>query len=108
MIPMKILRYLPFLLRIQRLYMIEESAKQMTWHKNGKRYNPDKMVHPSNAEAWTYFNDKHRDKAAEARNVRVALATDGFNPYGMVAASYTCWSMFVIPLNLPPNVLFQR
>ena len=24
--------------------MIEESAKQMTWHKNGKQYNPDKMV----------------------------------------------------------------
>jgi hypothetical protein len=30
------LRYLPFIPRIQRLYMTEESAKQMTWHKNGK------------------------------------------------------------------------
>ena len=47
--------------------MTEESAKQMTWHKNGKRYNPGKMVHPSDAEAWTYFNNKHRDKAVEAR-----------------------------------------
>jgi hypothetical protein len=35
-IPMKILCYLPFIPRIQRLYMTEESAKQMTWHKNGK------------------------------------------------------------------------
>ena len=47
-------------------------------------------------------------KALEARNVRVALATDGFNPYGMAAAPYTCWPMFVIPVNLPPGVLFQR
>jgi hypothetical protein len=41
------------------------------------------------------------------RNVRVALATDGFNPYGMNTAHYTCWLVFVIPLN-PPGVAFQR
>ena len=32
-IPVKIVRYLPFIPRIQRLYMTEESVKQMTWHK---------------------------------------------------------------------------
>ena len=107
-IPVKILRYLPFIPRIQRLYMTEETAKQMTWHKNGRRYNPEKLVHPSDGEAWTHFDVIHREKALEARNVRVALATDGFNPYGMMAAPYTCWPVFVIPLNLPPGVLFQR
>jgi len=101
-IPAKILWYLPFLLRLQRLYMTEETAKQMMWHKNACRYNPDKMVHPSNGEAWTHFDGIHREKAAEARNVRVALATDGFNPYGLLAAPYTCWPVFVVPLNLPP------
>jgi hypothetical protein len=35
------------------------------------------------------------------------LATNGFNPYGLLAASYNCWSVFVIPLNLPPGVMFQ-
>jgi len=64
-------------------------------------------VHPSNGEAWTRFDMIHREKALEDHNVRVALATDVFNPYGMAAASYTCWPMFVIPLNLPPSVLFQ-
>ena len=73
----------------------------MTWHKMGTRYNPDKLVHPSDAESWTHFDGIHRVKADEARNVRVALATDGFNPYGMSAAPYTCWPVFVIPLNLP-------
>jgi len=107
-IPLTILRHLPFVPRIQRLYMTEESAKQMTWHKNGKRYNPDKMVHASDGEAWKHFDDIHREKAEEARNVRVALATDGFNPYGMSAAPYTCWPVFVIPINLPPGVCFQR
>ena len=81
--------------------MTEESAKQMTWHKMGTRYNPDKLVHPSDAESWTHFDGIHNHKAFEARNVRVVLATDGFNPYGMLAAPYTCWPVFVIPLNLP-------
>jgi hypothetical protein len=103
-----ILQHLPFIPRIQRLYMTEESAKQMTWHKNGKRYNPNKMVHASDGEAWKHFDAIHHEKAEEARNVRVALATDGFNPYGMSAAPYTCWPVFVIPINLPPGVCFQR
>jgi hypothetical protein len=107
-IPVSILHHLPFIPRIQRLYMNEESAKQMTWHKNGKRYTPDKMAHVSDGEAWTHFDSIHPEKAREARNVRVALATDGFNPYGMMAATYTCYPIFVIPLNLPPGVCFQR
>jgi hypothetical protein len=64
-IPLTILRHLPFIPRIQRLYMTEKSAKQMTWHKNGKRYNPDKMVHASDGEAWKHFDAIHREKAKE-------------------------------------------
>jgi hypothetical protein len=81
--------------------MTEESAKQMTWHKNGTRYNPDKMVHPSDGEAWKKFDRIHHDKAKEARNVRVALAIDGFNPYGMMAAPYTCWPPQSLPRHPP-------
>jgi hypothetical protein len=106
-IPMTILCHLPFIPRIQHLYMPKESAKQMTWHKNGKRYNPDKMVHASNGEAWKHFDAIHREKAEGARNVRVALATDGFNPYGMRATPYTCWSVFVIQIKLPLMYAFK-
>jgi hypothetical protein len=51
-----ILRHLPFILRIQHIYMTEESVKQMTWHKKGKQSNPDNMVHASDGEAWTHFD----------------------------------------------------
>jgi hypothetical protein len=77
------------------------------WHKNGKRYNPDKMVHASDGEAWKHFDAIHREKAEEARNVRVTLGTDEFNPYGMSVAPYTCWLMFVIPINLSPVYAFK-
>jgi hypothetical protein len=35
MIPARVLQHLPFVPRIQRLFMTKESAKQMTWHKDG-------------------------------------------------------------------------
>jgi hypothetical protein len=87
--------------------MIKESAKQMTWHKKGKRYSADKLVHPSDGEAWTHFDGIHHKKADEARNVRVALVTDGFNPYGLMAAPYTCWYVFIIPLISPLAYAFK-
>ena len=65
------------------------------------------MVRPADGEAWKSFNGNHRGKDEEARNVRVALATDGFNPYGMMSAPYTCWPVFTIPLNLPLGSSFN-
>jgi hypothetical protein len=66
------------------------------------------MGHPADGEACAHFDGIHHDKADKAHNVRVALAIDGFNPYGLMAAAYTCWPVFVIPLNLTPDVCFQR
>jgi hypothetical protein len=63
------------------------------------------MVHASNGEAWTHFDDIDHEKSKEARNVRIVLAKDGFNPYGPMAAPYTCWLVFIIPLNLPQRML---
>jgi hypothetical protein len=82
--------------------MNKESAEQMRWAALGKRYT-DKMVHPSDGEAWKKFVAKYPLKAGDPRSVAVAISTDGFNPYGMSAATYSCWPVFVIPLNLPPG-----
>jgi hypothetical protein len=68
-----------------------------------KQYNPNKIVLAFDGDAWSHFDAIHREKAEEARNVRVVLATDGFNPYGLMDTPYTCWSVFVIPFNLSPS-----
>ncbi|XP_073351930.1 uncharacterized protein [Aegilops tauschii subsp. strangulata] len=107
-IPMKVLRYLDFIKRLQRLFITEESAKMMKWHKEGKRNNPNKIVHPSEGEAWKSFDIEYPEEAAEAGNVRIAISIDGFNPYGMSSGPYSCWPVFVIPLNLPPGAIMQR
>ena len=80
----------------------------MKWHKEGKRYHADKIVHPSEGEAWKSFDTKYPEEVAEAGNVRIAISGHGFNPYGMSSNPYSCWPVFVIPLNLPPGAIMQR
>jgi hypothetical protein len=65
------------------------------------------QIHTSDGEAWTHFDAIHCEKVEAARNVHVALATNGFNPYGMMTIPYTCWHMFVIPINLPSTYAFK-
>jgi hypothetical protein len=74
----------------------------MRWHKEGVRDNDDLIVHPSYGDAWKALDTFDPDFAADPRNVRFGLATDGFTPFGEMASSYSCWSVFVIPYNLPP------
>ena len=112
-IPINVLRYMPIIPRLQRLFMIEETARQMTWHKTGKRTELDAdwnlmMVHTSDGAAWKHFDALHDEKVADPRNPRVDISMDGFNVFGMMAAQYSCCPVFVFPLNLPPNRLCKE
>jgi hypothetical protein len=46
-------RYMPIMARLKRLYLSEETAKQMRWHKEGKcdSEDPDIMSHHADTEA---------------------------------------------------------
>jgi hypothetical protein len=48
------------------------------------------MVHPSDGDAWKALDNIDPDFASDARNVSIDLATDGFTPFNMTAASYSC------------------
>ncbi|KAL0456148.1 UNVERIFIED_CONTAM: hypothetical protein Slati_0954000 [Sesamum latifolium] len=62
------------------------------------------MVHPSDAEAWRYFDRTHPDFAAEPRNVRLGLCTNGFAPHGQYSRTYSYWPVILTPYNLPPGM----
>jgi hypothetical protein len=64
------------------------------------------MVHASDGEAWTQFDVIHHDEAKEARNVHVALATDGFNTYGLIA-THTRVACVRYPPQSPPSYAFN-
>ncbi|CAL9011100.1 unnamed protein product [Prunus brigantina] len=100
-IPQKVMRYPPLKPRLQRLYMSTHTATDMRWHKE-KRVDDDVMRHPADGEAWKEFDRTFPEFAADSRNVRLGLATDGFNPYGVLNQHHSTWPIFVFPYNLPP------
>jgi hypothetical protein len=60
------------------------------------------MSHPANGEAWQDFDRKHPTFVDDPRNLRLAITTDGFNPFGNFSLTCSMWPVLVTPLNLPP------
>ena len=86
--PVKLLRYFPLRDRLERLYMCEATAKAMRWHGEREYVEEDNMIHISDGEAWKHINNEFPDFAADVRNVRLGLSTDGFNPFGNMNLAY--------------------
>ncbi|GJT25915.1 hypothetical protein Tco_0895852, partial [Tanacetum coccineum] len=84
------------------------TAKEMTWHATGKRMEPDKMQHPVDGRAWMNFDTKYPNFAKEPRNVRLGLATDGFNPFGNLSRAYNMWPVILTTYNLPPWLCMKK
>lgn len=81
-IPHKTLRWLPLIPRLQKLFMSRKIAEQMKWHSDRKTKNDGVLRHPCDGHEWQDFDRQHPEFAIEPRNVRLGLATDGFNPFG--------------------------
>jgi len=93
--------YFPLKLRLQRLFMSSKTVDSMTWHAS--KDNQDRLMrHPRDFEAWKTFDQLHLQFANDPRNVRLGLATDGFNPFGTMSTSHSIWPIVLIPYNRPP------
>ncbi|KAF7152750.1 hypothetical protein RHSIM_Rhsim01G0178900 [Rhododendron simsii] len=103
----KVLRWLPLKPILQRLYMTLETTESMKWHAEG-RTKDVKMRHLADTPTWKYFDSKNKAFAAKPHNVRLGIASDGFNPYGHMSTSYSVWPVILIPYNLPPWMCMKR
>ncbi|GKV36689.1 hypothetical protein SLEP1_g44791 [Rubroshorea leprosula] len=102
-VPRKSLWYFPIIPRLQRLYMSRKIAEHMTWHLKCSD-DSDEVIHLVGSQAWKHFDETYPTFAAEPRNVRLGLCTDGFNPFGPSASAYSCWPVFLTVYNLPPEL----
>ncbi|KAL6331580.1 hypothetical protein AAG906_011520 [Vitis piasezkii] len=101
-IPQKVLRHFPLKPRLQRLFMSRYTSADMRWHKE-KRFHEDGVLrHPADSEVWKDFDNQYPWFAQDARNVRLGLATDGFNPFGTMSNNYSMWPVVLVPYNMPP------
>jgi hypothetical protein len=105
--PRKILCYFPLIPLLQRLYMWETTLTEMRWHKE-QLPSDVRMRHPVDSPAWKHVHEKYKWFSKDPRNVRLALASDGFNPFGMISTTYTVWPVIIIPYNLPPWLCMKQ
>ena len=81
-------------------------SSDMRWHEEGLAKD-EKMRRPADSKAWKHVDSKYEWFACDAHNIRLCLASDGFNLFGMPNVTYTCWQVILIPYNLPPW-LFEK
>lgn len=101
-IPHKRLRYFPITPRLKRLYSSRHTAKDMRWHKEHRKEEPGVLCHPADGKAWKHFDELNPDFAADSRNVRMGLASDGFNPFSNMTTTHSIWPVILMPYNMPP------
>ncbi|XP_049381430.1 uncharacterized protein LOC125846002 [Solanum stenotomum] len=93
--------------RLQRLFMSTKTSTLMTWHKD-ERVDDGIMRHPADSMAWKSFDELHPSFALDPRNVRLGLASDGFQPFRNSKTSHSIWPVVLIPYNLPPWLCMKQ
>ena len=68
--------------------MSNKTTSLMRWHEEG-RTKDGIMRHPADSLAWQSFDEQHPKFAEDSRNVRLGLASDGFNPFRTMSISYS-------------------
>ncbi|WVZ89264.1 hypothetical protein U9M48_035690 [Paspalum notatum var. saurae] len=89
------------------MYLCKETSMHMRWPKEGKCSNKNKdiMEHPIDGDAWKALDNFDPEFAKDPRSIRFGLSMDGFTPFNTNASLYSCWPVFIIPYNLPPELV---
>ncbi|XP_074362909.1 uncharacterized protein LOC141703230 [Apium graveolens] len=106
-VPAKVLWYFPLIPRLRNLFNTPHIAKDMTWHDT-ERQKDGKMRHPADSITWKDVDQKWPDFASETRNLRLALSSDGFNPFHGNRTDYSSWPVLLSIYNLPPWLCMKR
>ncbi|XP_077247212.1 uncharacterized protein LOC143886926 [Tasmannia lanceolata] len=87
--------------------MSTKTASFMTWHYEN-RTKDDILRHPADSTAWQTFDYIYQWFSSEPRNVRLGLASDGFNPFRTMSIAHSTWPVVLIPYNLPPWMCMKQ
>ena len=81
--------------------MFLKTADSLRWHDE-ERSKDGKLSHPADGQAWIHFDRLHPYFALDSRNVRLGLASDGFNPFRTISISHSTWPVVLMMYNLSP------
>lgn len=86
-IPAKVLRYFPIKDRFRRMFRSQRMAEDLRWHYTNATEDGT-MRHPVDSISWAQVNAKWPDFAADPRNLRLGISTDGMNPFSMQSTNH--------------------
>ncbi|CAA7022576.1 unnamed protein product [Microthlaspi erraticum] len=101
-IPAKVLRYFPVKDRFRRMFRSKCLAEDLRWHFTNANADGT-MRHPVDSLTWVQANDKWPQFAAEARNLRLGLSTDGMNPFSILSTTHSTWPVLLVNYNMAPT-----
>ncbi|XP_010431497.1 PREDICTED: uncharacterized protein LOC104715823 [Camelina sativa] len=105
-IPAKVLRYFPIKDRFRRMFRSKRMAEDLRWHFNNASTDGT-MKHPVDSLTWANANDKWPEFAAEPRNLRLGLSTDGMNPFAIQNTKYSTWPVLLVNYNMHPTLCMK-
>ncbi|XP_037444808.1 uncharacterized protein LOC119313103, partial [Triticum dicoccoides] len=106
-VPAKVMWYAPIIPRLKRRFRNKEHAKLLRWHKEDRKSDGE-LRHTADGTQWRKIDRWFKDFAADARNIRFALSTDGMNPFGEQSSSHSTWPVTLCIYNLPPWLCMKR
>ena len=63
---------------------------------------------PVDSPAWKHIEEKWPTFWEESRNLRLGLAMDGINPFGVQSSSWSTWPVCLVNYNLPPWLAIKK
>jgi len=77
---LKIVGYLPIVLRLKHLFVNPKDAKNLIWHADERRCD-ELLCHLVDSMQWKNIDHEFPQFGQECTNVQFDLATDGMNPF---------------------------
>lgn len=105
-VPNKVLWYFPIIPRFKRMFSTTENAEKLIWHAKD-RIRDDKLRHPADSPQWKMIDSRFPEFGGDSRNLRVALCSDGMNPFNG-NTNYSLWPVLLVIYNLPPSLCMKR
>ena len=79
----------------------------MTWHQN-TRSSDGTMRVLADSLAWKHIEEKWTQFKYEPRSIRLGLAVDGVNPFGLRSSSWSTWPVVLVNYNIPPWLAIKK
>ena len=101
LVPRRVLRFFPLIPRLIRMFRNPMLAAALTFAALHKSLD-GKMRSVADSEIWRFFDTQYPSFAADPRNIRLALATDGINPFSDKRSTYSIWPVLFFNYNVAP------